>query len=97
MDREHTPGPWRIEARKVIGRYHGEAQNAYLNPPVVAGIVKREADRALIAAAPELLEAARKALESLNALIASGAAGNEDEDAAYALETAIDSATGVHA
>lgn len=89
---QHTPGPWKL------GHAHGKRDRAYWirgkgnsvpAPPTAA--VPKLADARLIAAAPDLLEAAQFALRSL------------EQDGKYVLGTegmlrnAIQKATGVTA
>ena len=55
---EHTPGPWRIRRAKIINTPEEESAE----PIVIADVYhhsyeNREANSALIAAAPELLDA----------------------------------------
>ena len=54
----HTPGPWHIEGQYI----HGPDGNRFL---AVAGDGEGIANASLIAAAPELLAALEKALESI--------------------------------
>ena len=67
MKREHTPGPWRI----------GDAGNTVFGPKTdrpspqtiaTLSVIDHEANGRLIAAAPELLTAARNAMLALLAL-----------------------------
>ena len=60
----HTPGPWRVRAYDVrTGRLFDIRAGA----DVVAYQSDREADARLIAAAPDLLEACKLAVEALKA------------------------------
>jgi hypothetical protein len=76
---QHTPGPWTVN-----GPWHIQADTTYdeykqygYAPKVVAQIVQghnisldeREANAALIAAAPAMLEALKVALEDINKVI----------------------------
>jgi hypothetical protein len=76
---EHTPGPWTIEGVGVGGHYKtiNGARIVDCNGVCVATITRKadkpidqkKADARLIAAAPDLLEAARIVLASLDARI----------------------------
>lgn len=59
MNTKHTPGPWRTEYGMV---YAGDERVAFVPAPSI-GIAQREANAALIAAAPVLREACTEALE----------------------------------
>jgi hypothetical protein len=72
MNAKHTPGPW-LESRKSkstilqsIDIKVGSERIAYVTVPYTAkNIEECEANARLIAAAPDLLEACRKALYAL--------------------------------
>ena len=57
----HTPGPWHVDT------YCGKQAVLDEHSGVVAERVPKQADAALIAAAPELLEALQAALDALDA------------------------------
>jgi len=72
MSKQHTPGPWTIEADRDwegVGRRHALHDNRHVAAP--SGIVcdlrdqpAQAADARLIAAAPHLLRLAREAAEN---------------------------------
>lgn len=65
MKTEHTPGPWHI-ANIETGRIETEYVGDYIE--VHTGEEGYRGDMALIAAAPDLLEGAREAVEWLGVL-----------------------------
>lgn len=90
--RQHTPGPWEVDGQYV----HGPDGRRFL---AVAGDGEGIANARLIAAAPDLLAALRKALEWVEHVqsvawdsIPEGMRG--DNGAAWAIRSAIARATG---
>ena len=92
---EHTPGPWAV----VDGKSNGEWRNFSIRPaasmrraqPPIATVSKSDsgiANARLIAGAPDLLEAARAALDDLIS------DGHAHYRVAETLRAAIDKATG---
>jgi hypothetical protein len=101
MASSYTPGPWEIDrdrAGSLLGvtprlRRPGDAPVCF-TPPIVANA---EADARLIAAAPDLLEAARKAdavLRTMYPTVASDRDAAKVREAFDALSAAIAKATG---
>lgn len=83
---KHTPGPWNVE-RTIKTAINGNNKHvAMVNWGRGIGEEEHQANVNLIAAAPELLEAAQKALEDCVDLIAT--------EAGIALEKAIAKAKG---
>ncbi len=65
---KHTPGPWEVRRGEpwVIAKAYGNMKSVvHLNLPVEQS-ESQKADARLIAAAPDLLEAAKHALETLD-------------------------------
>ena len=64
----HTPGPWKAEGDEfytTAGRVYIEGPNGWKDQPIAncdwdLGLEENEANARLIAAAPEMLEAAKK-------------------------------------
>ena len=68
MENKHTPGPWRVEWSDDSGMYYIRADRCTVADAIVVGTYdmdEEDANAALIAAAPDLLEA-------LGQLIAAG-------------------------
>ena len=65
---KHTPGPWAWTPMSRDGAYQNSSLDAGATSVVFhsACWVPRKADRTLIAAAPELLDAAKQLLDLLN-------------------------------
>lgn len=63
---KHTPGPWEIGTRKDGSRWFSIG-NPATGPHYQADIFCSEADARLIAAAPDLLDAAKVTLRALEA------------------------------
>lgn len=64
-DLKHTPGPWRLSRVEVLQRIEGPDG---LHIATLPFSDRKESNARLIAAAPDLLEAARGALRELCAL-----------------------------
>jgi len=71
----HTPGPWTMAALlpdgRIVTRAAYEIRTDEFDVAThipFCGPIRKEADARLIAAAPDLLEACKDALETLNAL-----------------------------
>jgi len=89
----HTPGPWYVHAvRDVECNWNGaETDTAYFigGPHNYQNEFEQEANKALIAAAPELLEAAHTALKLIR-----GSGFTENTKALIELKAAINKAEG---
>ncbi|POU03581.1 hypothetical protein C3369_07100 [Escherichia sp. ESNIH1] len=101
----HTPGPWKWWTSNSFLRLSSEATgkdgdviDSYkLSDGHTTVCVKNKSDMALIAAAPELLEALESLFENYKMLADSGDAGNwrlEDEPAGMTAMAAIAKARG---
>lgn len=67
MTTKHTPGPWQVQSYWIIGCTEDSwdimaVANQY-SPSRVAKVFRSEADARLIAAAPDMLDALRKAVD----------------------------------
>jgi len=95
MTTRHTPGPWTAYGRQVSGS-HGEyplgIMVADCNVTPERGEVECKSNARLIAAAPELLEAAKDMLEYFD--MAYGEHGENNSPAVIALHEAISKAEG---
>ena len=63
MSTQHTPGPWKITKNDAYEEYWVQLEHYTVGP---ARIVFTKADAALIAAAPDLLEALKSILEDMD-------------------------------
>jgi len=61
---EHTPGPWDLHGCAVITAF-GRGEIANLRSPRDGGVLERNANARLIAAAPDLLKALKETRASL--------------------------------
>ena len=88
----HTPGPWRAVKFKDTKSWSLYASAGSL------GNIRDESDARLTAAAPELLEAAKRILAGADSVVRTDAAGNKFRsvyaDDLAALQAAIAKATG---
>lgn len=71
-ERTHTPGPWTLRRRDGVPHgdsdnlgwdWHGPEEN--IPPEPMRGLVSKEADARLIAAAPDMFEALKVAREAI--------------------------------
>lgn len=71
---KHTPGPWRAVLYKPSKDVWGSAEGGHLADiiPTFDGLDQAKANASLIAAAPELLDAAESTLEWLQILKSQG-------------------------
>ena len=68
MSTQHTPGPWKIEKNDAYEEYWVQLEHYTVGP---ARIVFTKADAALIAAAPDLLDALQLCEGNISSLLAS--------------------------
>jgi hypothetical protein len=96
---KHTPGPWKLEKHKpepTNGCFNTDLQiwsrSEFIAAIPFSLVAKREANAALIAAAPEMLEA----LEWVKTCVEAGAFRNEDRETPdiFKVEQAIAKARG---
>lgn len=88
MNTKHTPAPWKFNENVI------EAPDGLPIHHAVRSEEEKQANARLIAAAPELLEAAVYAVECLNRLNAEiGQIGDNGDQALQSLESAIQKAT----
>ena len=64
---KHTPGPWKVASPLIVIAYHGVGRLIVdCDKPMSGSMEENEANASLIAAAPELLEAAKRASAELS-------------------------------